>query len=248
MALRTARRTGASGTLTVTSLVSGSRAPRPTAVVGGPGLGAIPSMESSSFGGDLGTQLGGAIGGDTGAILGGAIGNYLEGRFAGGGSEPSGTPSIPGQLVEPAGCPGGTIPFRGKCVDPSAALPGGDPFVFEAPSGNGAGFLGNGSSPMVDTRQYRECGRGAVLARDGLCYDKRVVRNSDRMWPRGRRPLLTGGDMNAITKAARAARRVRGTQKKLQKLGLLPKPSRGGRHGASPGRITKSEAARALRS
>jgi len=44
------------------------------------------------------------------------------------------------------------------------------------------------------------------------------------MWPKPRRPLLTSGDLNAISKAARAAARMKVQQKRLQKLGLLPKP------------------------
>ncbi len=72
-----------------------------------------------------------------------------------------------------------------------------------------------------------ECIRGMVVGDDGLCYNKSQIKNSERMWPKGRRPLLTGGDMAAISKAARAAGRLERTTKRLQKIGLMKKPSRG---------------------
>jgi len=68
------------------------------------------------------------------------------------------------------------------------------------------------------------CLRGMVLAIDGLCYNRSQVRNSDRMWPRGRRPLLTGGDMRAISIAARAANKMTRTAVRLQEIGLIKKP------------------------
>lgn len=191
---------------------------------------------------------------------GGVIGNLgtalIQEAFGGTPSEPpaGGNPAIPGAIVtggalvqSGGGCPAGTISVAGSCVDPRAALPGGKPFI--TPAGrNGVGPMSaNGTAPMVGSRQYSSCGRGMVLGLDGLCYDRRTIRNDQRMWPRGRKPLLTGGEMNAITKAARAARRVKGTSKKLQKLGLLPKPKTM-RSGRSPGVITKAEAARVLRS
>ncbi len=71
-----------------------------------------------------------------------------------------------------------------------------------------------------------ECIRGMIVGDDGLCYNKSQIKNSERMWPKGRRPLLTGGDMAAISKAARAAGRLERTTKRLQKIGLMKKPSR----------------------
>lgn len=96
-------------------------------------------------------------------------------------------------------------------------------------------------TPFVKSVTVHRCGKGSVLAIDGLCYDKRTLRKDQRAWPPGRKPLLTGGDLNAIAKAARAARRMKVQQRRLEQLGLLkrPKPSRGV--------ITKAEASRALR-
>lgn len=69
------------------------------------------------------------------------------------------------------------------------------------------------------------CRPGMVVADDGLCYNKSQIRNSQREWPRGRRPLLTGGDMRAISTAARAGKRLEGATKRLQKIGLMKKPA-----------------------
>ena len=71
------------------------------------------------------------------------------------------------------------------------------------------------------------CLPGMQLGDDGLCYNKGSITNSQRMWPRGRRPLLTGGDMSAIAIAARAGSKLDRTTKRLRSLGMmkaLPKP------------------------
>ena len=68
------------------------------------------------------------------------------------------------------------------------------------------------------------CLPGMVLAKDGLCYNRSQIKNSERMWPRGRKPLLTGGEMRAISVASRAAGRLTRTAVKLQEIGLIKKP------------------------
>jgi len=68
------------------------------------------------------------------------------------------------------------------------------------------------------------CLPGMVVANDGLCYNKSQVSPKNRQWPPGRRPLLTGGDMRAISTAARAGARLERTTKRLQKIGLMKKP------------------------
>ena len=78
-----------------------------------------------------------------------------------------------------------------------------------------------GYAPDVREQFYRDCGPGAVLAKDGLCYNRRDLRNNERKWPKGRRPLLTGGEMRAISTAASAAKRLEKKQKQLRSLGLL---------------------------
>ncbi len=87
------------------------------------------------------------------------------------------------------------------------------------------GRFGAGFEPSVFMTDTRRCGRGAVLAVDGLCYNKRDVRNNERWWPRGRRPLLTGGEMRAISTASSAAKKLQRKQKQLESLGLLKRPA-----------------------
>jgi len=109
------------------------------------------------------------------------------------------------------------------------AVPGGSTGYAENGRGSLVGGGMGGWAPVEKPTSRADCGRGAVLGYDGACYDKRNIRNSDRMWPRARRPLLTGGDLNCIAKASRAASRMKTQTKRLQKLGMLPKASRGRR-------------------
>ena len=89
----------------------------------------------------------------------------------------------------------------------------------------GAAMIGASAvAPFRTTTVTRRCGRGFVLATDGLCYDRKTLRKDQRMWPPGRKPLLTGGQLNAIAIAARAAGRIKTQTKRLQKLGMLQKP------------------------
>jgi len=86
------------------------------------------------------------------------------------------------------------------------------------------GRYGAALEPMFQTINKRSCLRGMVLGNDSLCYNKKQLKKSDRMWIPGRRPLLTGGDLNAIATASRAASRFKTQQKRLQDLGMLSKP------------------------
>jgi len=88
------------------------------------------------------------------------------------------------------------------------------------------GRFGAGLKPAVFSQQRRACPRGSVLGApeaDGssLCYNKRDISNRERAWPRGRRPLLTGGEMRAISIASSAATKLAKKQKQLVKLGLM---------------------------
>lgn len=166
------------------------------------------------FGG-LVTNLGNAL-----------IGKYITpGSAAGGtGSEaPSGQSPVPGNFSAPGGgpCGPGSVSVLGKCVDPMAALPGGDPLVYAPQSSQyGAavyGRYGLALQPAMRTVTRSECPAGMVLGKDGLCYES--LPKKDRKWNPGAKPLLTGGEMNAINKANRAAKRLAGTQKKLKKVG-----------------------------
>ena len=101
----------------------------------------------------------------------------------------------------------------GRVVDPAAGIAV-------------MGRFGAGFEPEVIMTDTRRCGRGAVLGVDGLCYNRRDLRNSDRFWPRGRRPLLTGGEVRAISVASSAAKKLERKQKQLMELGLLKRPTR----------------------
>ena len=132
--------------------------------------------------------------------------NYLTG---GGGPE-----CLPGTIQGPGGI----------CVDLSAAIPGGDP-LFQVGVGAVMGRYGpayQGNSRMV---QRTTCLPGDIVGNDGLCYPRKSLTNKERMWPRGRAPLLTGGEMRAISIASRAAGKFERTQKRLQKIGMLKKPA-----------------------
>lgn len=59
-----------------------------------------------------------------------------------------------------------------------------------------------------------ECPRGAVLGNDNLCYDH--IAKANRKWIPGRKPLLTGGERNAIATASRVAGKLARTQKQLK--------------------------------
>lgn len=89
------------------------------------------------------------------------------------------------------------------------------------------GRFGAALAPDTEMRLHRECLPGMVLGNDDLCYNKRDITNRERKYPKGRAPLLTGGERNAITKASRAAKKIERTAKQLQKMGMLKKPSRG---------------------
>jgi len=83
------------------------------------------------------------------------------------------------------------------------------------------GRFGAGMVPGVMEISRSVCLRGMQLAVDGLCYNKGQITNKQRMWPRGRRPLLTGGDMRAIGIAARAGSKLERTTTRLRGLGLM---------------------------
>jgi len=88
------------------------------------------------------------------------------------------------------------------------------------------GQFGAGFEASIVSREMRLCPPKTVLGVDGVCYNRRDLRNDERAWPRGRRPLLTGGEMRAVSTASAAAKKLQRKQKQLQELGLLPKPQR----------------------
>ena len=114
-------------------------------------------------------------------------------------------------------------PATGNCIFPGsprgAAVFGGEAIMGQYGAGMVAG------SQIVDRAT---CGRGMQLGNDGVCYNKSQISNKQRMWPAGRKPLLSGGDVRAISIAARAGRRMELATKRLQKMGMMKKPTRRG--------------------
>ncbi len=84
------------------------------------------------------------------------------------------------------------------------------------------GQFGAGLEPMVIDTMFRRCPRGAVLGKDGLCYNRTAIKNVDRLWPMGTKPLLTGGEMRCIRIASRASNKLQRKEKQLRAMGMLP--------------------------
>lgn len=110
------------------------------------------------------------------------------------------------------------------------------------PDGNGGRgtpampAMQGGTEPGIMTVQRSVCGRKMVLGFDGLCYGKGLS-NKLRMWPKGRRPLVTGGEMNAAAIAARVGKRLDNAAAKLRAQGLmkpLPRARRAKTHHHHP--------------
>lgn len=106
--------------------------------------------------------------------------------------------------------------FVGDRPGPNGGIPVGDAVM---------GQYGAGLTPGVMNIRRSVCVRGMQLGNDGLCYNRTQISNKQRMWPKGRRPLLTGGDMRAISIASRAGKRLERTTKRLQTMGMMKKPA-----------------------
>jgi hypothetical protein len=160
-------------------------------------------------------------------------------------STPAGTTAMPAYSQPPGGgrtCPPGTWNTIFGCINkPGGDVTGGGMVLSggEAVMGQFGAALVPNSEQILRTNCNFPGVRGMVLGADGYCYNKSQISNKERMYPKGRRPLLTGGDMGAITKAARAAKRLQATQSKLQKMGMLKRPSRPrARAAGGPPRVT----------
>lgn len=134
--------------------------------------------------------------------------------------------SLRGELpLGPAPCPSGTVPDpqgRGFCVSPRSPV-GRAARATTNGFGNAVmGQFGAALEPEQFQTLTRRCPRGAVLGLDGLCYNRRDLRNTERMWPRGTAPLLTGGDMRCIRIAARAGTKLTRKTKQLRAMGMMP--------------------------
>ena len=132
-------------------------------------------------------------------------------------------PRLPGVIpgLVPTDCdPPLVMSPAGNCIFPGSPR-GAEVFGGNAILGQyGAGMVAG--SEIIDRAT---CLRGMVLGNDGVCYNRSQIRNNQRMWPAGRKPLLTGGDMRAISTAARAGKRMDVATKRLQKMGMMKKPA-----------------------
>lgn len=127
----------------------------------------------------------------------------VPGRQAGG-------PCLPGTVPDPQG--------RGFCVAPTS------PFGSRTLGGGAVeGRYGPAAVPGSRITDVATCDRGMVLGKDGLCYANLANRN--RLYPRGRRALLTGGDMRAISRARRAGNRLANAKSDLVAIGMLKSAS-----------------------
>jgi len=227
-------------------------------------VGGVTGFIRGGPGGAVGGAVGGFVGGGTGAISAAVCPPGFD-PTAAGGCQPRAArveggafrrftrTTVPGRVdvIEPRGAPSPVTPVPGVRGVVQRFFPGGASGFEVQPTGimpspaMGApglapglatlGRFGAAVEPTFRSSTIRDCPRGMVLAVDSLCYSRRDVRNSERFWPRGRRPLLTGGEMRAISTAASAARKLQRKQKDLQELGLLPKPTARRKKGAVPG-------------
>lgn len=143
-----------------------------------------------------------------------------------------------GSLAQPGGFGGGFFPstgggpcpglrsvrIGGVCVDMLALPPGGRPAITPQVGGPvGQVIMGSFGLPAMVPNQVGQiqrangtvgpilkCNRGFVLGTDNLCYPKQVLprRSQFRKWRGATRPLISGADVKAIRRAARAKGRV----------------------------------------
>lgn len=114
----------------------------------------------------------------------------------------------------------------GRCINLGSALPGGDPFITPQFEDGQAGQpvlgrFGPAMTPVALPQTRLRCLPGQVLGRDNLCYEE--LKRKERKWAPPTRPLLTGGEVSALTKAASASGRIQTKIKALRKSGLFPK-------------------------
>lgn len=87
------------------------------------------------------------------------------------------------------------------------------------------GQFGAALEPTFFTINQRQCLPGMILGKDKLCYNKGSISNKERLWPKGTAPLLTGGEMSAIRKAASAAKKFQRTGQRFKALGFIKTPT-----------------------
>lgn len=176
---------------------------------------------SQDFLGGLVGAIGGGIGGfltggPAGAVA-GAIGGAYTG--SGGGRERTTSPGTTSAGLGLTGgsnaCPTGYRWDGTRCVQEGIGgvaariLPGGNTGVY---TGGATGINDFGmlyEAPNVVAIPTSRCRAGYVLGRDGMCYAKGTIQNRMRKWPKGTRPLLTGGEMKTLRKVKSLENKVK---------------------------------------
>lgn len=148
-------------------------------------------------------------------------GTNLIGGLIGGGETPTSPGVQPTGLTTPGQCPQGYQWNGQQCVATGFAgtiqqwLPGGQTGTMQDQFGQ-AVMGGFGIPAMVPAQvgtinggPILRCPTGAVLGKDNLCYQKGSIPNKHRKWPKGPRPLLTGGEMKTLRKVKSLENKVK---------------------------------------
>jgi hypothetical protein len=109
-------------------------------------------------------------------------------------------------------------PLTGSCEIFLGDRPGPDTMPTNGMANGHPGLHAGDHNPFTTEVQVRRCLPGHVLGVDNLCHSKRDIRNSDRKYPKPRRPLGTSGDLNAVTKATSFGRRLVANKKRIRRL------------------------------
>jgi len=215
-------------------------------MMGGPGACSFlhkrigSALKGLAFGGPTGALAGFATGGGGGRSMTTAAasrcprGSWQDSRGR------CRTDSGSGPMTFAAGFQPINVPSSQFCVPPTRWDPrtnscavflgsqtGRDDTPIAISGSNGEAVMGRYGAAYVPGSRVVDraiCLPGDVVGNDGLCYPKKSLKNSERQWPAGRKPLLTGGEMRAISIASRAAGRLTRTAVRLQDMGLIKKP------------------------
>lgn len=162
-----------------------------------------------------GAGIGLITGGIPGAITGGIAG-IVGGESGGPGTTVPGY-TTPGNTFA-TGCPSGYEWRNGRCERVGVVgtiqrtLPGGAT-GYLPPTEYGGAVMGAFGVPALQPAAMQavtlRCPPGSVLGKDDLCYQKGSITNKQRKWPKGPRPLLTGGEMKTLRKVKTLENKVK---------------------------------------
>lgn len=200
---------------------------------------ALALSKAGVIGGALGGIGGFIVGGPAGALAGAKVGSSVGEALGGGGGATGpgglvssgpcgsgftlvGTNCVPipsSGLVGSPQCPPGQVRVGTMCVNLGGALPGGQPFTTQvgAPM---AGRFGVAFAPTARNIGTLKCPPGMVLGKDNMCYDR--LPKGYRKWNPGTKPLITGGEINALRKVDRIRKRVKKAAKSVDLTTLTP--------------------------